>query len=102
MTRFKLLIRSVRFRLGLLLVIGVIILSAYFLFVSASNHRQADDLYANRVTSRQKIFDGFIKSASDPMETFAYDYTYWDDMVEFVEQKSPFDPQFGIDNIDPG
>ena len=91
---------SVRFRLTILLVIGVLILAAYFLVVASVNSRQQNNLYQSRLESRKGIFDSFVKSASHPLETFAYDYTFWDDMVDFIA--GDLDVTWGEENIDPG
>src|SRR3990167_7440703 len=91
---------SVRFRLTILLVIGVLILAAYFLVVASVNSQQQNKLYQSRLESRKGIFDSFVKSASDPLETFAYDYTFWDDMVNFIA--GDLGVEWGQENLDPG
>lgn len=75
---------SVTFRLSLLLIVALVILVSYFLVITITQHRQQVQLYKSRITSRKIIFDSFSQSSSDQLKSFAYDYTYWDDMVNFV------------------
>ena len=91
---------SVRFKLMLLMLVGVLILVAYFAVVAIVHGRQQQDLYNSRLESRKVIFDSFVKQASDPLETFAYDYTFWDDMVDFIA--GDLGVEWGQENIDPG
>ena len=82
-------------------MLGVVFLAAYFAVVAVVDDRQENKLYQSRLESRKVIFASFVELASHPLETFAYDYTFWDDMVTFIEGGGK-DVQWGQENIDPG
>jgi sensor domain CHASE-containing protein/PAS domain-containing protein len=92
---------SVTFRLSLLLIGALVILVSYFLVITTTQHNQQVQLYKSRITSRKVIFDSFSQSSSDQLKSFAVDYTYWDDMVTFVNGNGK-DTNFAKDNIDTG
>lgn len=85
--------------MGLVLLAGGALTGLYIARFYTLNHRQNIKIYESQVHARQVIFNSTIDSTSEPLQTFAYDYTFWDDMVNLVEQK---DYEFAQLNIDPG
>ncbi len=56
-------------------------------------------LYENRKKEQQQTFSLIKEQFSEPQKTLSVDYTYWDDMVDFVKTG---DPTWAEENIDPG
>jgi len=101
MTSQKENLHSIRLRLVLLLVFGTLALVTYFLLVTIMDHHQEQTLFQSRLSSKVAIFNSTVKNDSTQLRTFAYDYTYWDDMVNFVKSDGR-DTNFAEENLAPG
>ncbi len=77
------------------LAIGLGIGSFYF---SYSNLQSVEQLFNSRQEEKETLFDSLTKLKSSSLLAYAYDYTYWDDMVNLVEKG---DDKFAKENIDP-
>jgi len=84
----------------LLLLLGVLFAST-FIIHSNIDRRTLSIMAQQANQEKNDIFDNLLSLASKGIETFAFDYTYWDEMVDFVK-----DPQnrreWAVQNIDPG
>jgi PAS domain-containing protein len=92
---------SVRFRLVLILAVGVLLYGFYFLGTVKTHHAQENQLFKNRLKSKSSIFDLTVKNTETQLHTFASDYTYWDDMVAFVDGGGK-NKTFSDENLVPG
>lgn len=81
-------IYSLRFRISLALLVILLILISSVVLASNSNEQAEDKIYREFVASRAALLDESLKRSSDLLQTFAYDYTYWDEMVDFVQNPS--------------
>ncbi len=92
---------SIRLRLAVILGIGVIIVSGFFVGVIKIDNTNEQNLFQSRLDSKQTIFNSTIAIGSNQLQTFADSYTYWDDMVSFV-QGAGKNTTFAHENIDSG
>ncbi len=72
-----------------LFVLGFVVLVHY-------DRQQAETLLNERRAERQTLLAQLVDLYSGPLHTLAYDYSYWDEMVDFV--KKP-DSAWGYDNL---
>lgn len=61
--------------------------------------RQANLALADKANDRQAFLEEFIELYGKQIENFAYDYSFWDEMVEFV---SSGDTAWALENVDVG
>ncbi len=67
-------------------------------YFSYSNLQSVEQLFKSRQEEKETLFDNLLKLKSSSLLAYAYDYTYWDDMVKLVESGNE---KFAQDNIDP-
>ncbi|MFA5389167.1 MAG: CHASE4 domain-containing protein [Candidatus Omnitrophota bacterium] len=79
----------------LISLISVIFLSVFMIQRSFEQERLISLLGSER-HQRTTFFEGILKLEGTSLSTFVYDYTYWDEMVEFVATR---DMTWGADNI---
>jgi len=79
----------------LLLAIAVVSLGA----VWSNEQHHLKVLFEDRQAERRLFFDKVWELQGESAATFAKDYTYWDDMVEFVKTG---DRQWAIENLETG
>src|SRR5688572_22936413 len=53
----------------------------------------------NELAQRHQYFEKITKIEGQPLESLTVDYSFWDDMVNFIKQRNL---QFAADNIDTG
>jgi len=92
---------SIRLRLSVILVIGILLISIFFFSIIKVDNEQEQNLFSSRLKSKQTIFNLTVNNGSEQMKTFAVDYTYWDDMVSFVNGGGK-NLDFAHENIDTG
>ena len=76
--RIRIKISLLLFCIGFLFALEI---SAHFIHV---RHRFVA-LSRNEVTEREKSFNKLLASKSESLNAFSYDYSYWDDMVNFIK-----------------
>jgi len=57
---------------------------------------QVDTTLRKQVVQKQEFFDKLLALRGRPLYSYAYDYTFWDEMVQFVEEA---DSTWGAENI---
>jgi signal transduction histidine kinase len=75
----------------IILMVGML---ALVVFVALGFHRQAElrrihRLFFAQVTEESAMFDKVVGLMGTSLETFARDYTYWDELVRFVRTRDP-------------
>jgi signal transduction histidine kinase len=86
-----------RFLILFMLVFGV------FALVMFLQHKFDGDrstvLLKNELAQRRTYFEKITDMDGQPLKTLSVDYSFWDDMVDFVKTRNP---TFAADNIDSG
>lgn len=81
----------------LLLLVGLLCAFGVALaLLTAHQRRQGQFLIRTREAEVGQLFRRLTELLSEPLNNFAYDYTYWDEMVRFVETG---DPAWGVENL---
>ncbi|MDP2671062.1 MAG: ATP-binding protein [bacterium] len=88
----------VQTKLVFLLCSLLVVFFSILLLVRFFANRNIDLLFESRQEEKEVLFDNIIKLKSSSLSAYAYDYTYWDEMVEFVEGKTK---DFGEEIIAP-
>ncbi|MBM3324917.1 MAG: hypothetical protein FJY66_04550, partial [Calditrichaeota bacterium] len=89
--------QSLQWRLGaLLLVLSACYISSLFL-VRHWHSRQVSAALQRQVTESHRLFGKILELRQRPLYTYSFDYTYWDDMVDFAEQR---DSSWAKENLD--
>jgi signal transduction histidine kinase/CheY-like chemotaxis protein len=94
--RFR--VQSVRRRLLLLLFVVLVAFVAALLALALNQRQQGADLLASREEEIGQLFRRLIQLNGRPLETFVYDYSSSDAMVEFVDSG---DSSWASVHIDP-
>jgi len=87
-------------RRKLTVLFGVI--AAIYLITILANivfDRQRENFYFKHAKiSKERSFNMVMELVGSPLELCVYDYTFWDEMVDFAEGKTPKDwPKFNLD-----
>lgn len=80
-----------------LISILVIIFTILISLIHYVEENKTNELLIERKTELQKAFDNTIKSTGKTIEVFSTDYTQWDEMVNFVNNR---DPVWALENIE--
>ena len=91
-------LRSIRFRLLLFLFVSAVLLFGFVLISRTIFITQNRKIFDERLQERVAINDTAIRNKSVLLKTAATDYSYWDDIVRFVQGKNP---SFATETIDP-
>ncbi len=83
---------------------GFLVLLAFFLFVfsitfivySRFSARRVQDFYRSEINERKSVFDRITDLRAASLKTLVSDYTFWDEMVNFVQSR---DPVWAADNL---
>jgi CheY-like chemotaxis protein/signal transduction histidine kinase len=70
----------------LFLVLAMFITGLKFLEYSQKQH--AESLFRDKSQERRHVFDKLIELKGEFLETLAFDYTYWDEMVDFLKTRN--------------
>ena len=74
-------------KLAILLLFYVGVLGAYFIINNSIEHRRLAMLFRQEAKEKVASFESILVLMGEPLETYAYDYTYWNDMVSFVSNR---------------
>jgi PAS domain S-box-containing protein len=88
---------TVRKRITLLLIGLVVACLAGFVVWQKAEERKIGLLLKNEVHERQVVFEKLVHLKGAKTRTLAFDYTYWDEMVEFVKNRNP---KWAKENLD--
>ncbi|MFH1011173.1 MAG: ATP-binding protein [bacterium] len=89
--------QSLQWRLGvLLLILSACYASSLFLVRHWHSH-QVTAALQRQVVDNHQLFDKILELRQRSLFTYSYDYTYWDEMVDFVDQR---DSSWAKDNLD--
>lgn len=83
-------------KLLIILVISAMIMFAGFLIILDIQKRQTSILLSSGEAQQQKILETAIEARSEVIGRTVYDYTYWDDLVNYLQAP---DPLFADDNL---
>ncbi len=91
----------IRTQTRLLILIGILVLFflAGMLVLQEHDKERASAFLSELKIEKTSLVNELIALRGEPIKTFAYDYTFWDDMVEFVKSG---DSAWGNDNINTG
>jgi len=88
-------------KIGSGIIVFVVVL---FVFVGIAKHiilhletKKIHEIAKQQSIEQTKTSDKILELKSETIKKFVYDYTYWDDMVEFVNNKNP---NFAAENIE--
>ncbi|MCC7143405.1 MAG: hypothetical protein IT349_15010 [Candidatus Eisenbacteria bacterium] len=81
--------RSIRSRLHLTLCVAFLVVFSALCLQFVSERNGLDSLLDQRTAAAARRLDQSVELASRPLQTFAADYTYWTEFVEFVDAPSP-------------
>ncbi len=81
-----------------LVAITAILLSTFVLFGLAARN-ESTSLLEQRSAETESLIQNLIELKSNMLKTLSYDYTYWDEMVNFIQTA---DPEWALQNIDEG
>jgi len=75
---------KVQTRLIILILLAVIITIISFSMLIGVEKTRLSQLFKDRKNEEMEIFDNILRLKGKSLETLAYDYTYWDEMVDFL------------------
>lgn len=84
-------------RLSFLILLFTILFIADLLINKTLDEKNAYSLFLIRDKEKNELFDKLFKLQGRSLELYAYDYTYWDEMVNFVAKP---DEKWAAINID--
>lgn len=85
--------RKILFHLSLVFAIFTLMI----LFYVRMEHQRLKDLWQTEKNSHQEVFKKLISLKGESLYTLSYDYTYWDEMVEFVLN---YDESWATENLE--
>jgi len=83
-------------RLTLLLVVAAVAVVVGLVLFQGSERSRMRRFFAQREQEENVTFDKLLELKGGPLEMFAYDYTYWDEMVRCIEKD---DREWADENI---
>ncbi|HOD11724.1 MAG TPA: ATP-binding protein [Candidatus Omnitrophota bacterium] len=90
----------IQLKLFFMLVLVVMFLSIAILWISRSQQHQIFLAFEDQKNQMDEIIDGIIDLKGRSLYALAFDYTYWDEMVAFVQDaQHPQQAQWAYDNI---
>jgi signal transduction histidine kinase len=78
------MLNRVQFRLVVLLVVVVGAILAGLVLLQQGEQRRMHQFYLSRVEEENATLDKLLELKGASLEMFAYDYTYWDEMVRAI------------------
>ncbi|MCX5707743.1 MAG: hypothetical protein NTY14_01975, partial [Candidatus Omnitrophica bacterium] len=90
---------KIRTRLAYLLIILALIFLSVFMIQKKYEHHRLIQLLESVQTEREYIFERILSLQEKLPQTFAYDYSFWDEMVNFVTAPNK---KWSAENIDTG
>ncbi len=88
---------KLRAKLAILLLVYVGIFGISLAIHNDIEHRRMATLFREEAKEKVANFENILGMIGRPLEAYAYDYTYWNDMVSFVSNR---DKQWAAENID--
>lgn len=73
-------------KLLIILVITAVLLFAGFLIILKIQHKQNDLLLNSGIEQQNHILNTALEAKSDLIDRTVYDYTYWDDLVDYMNR----------------
>jgi len=89
---------GVKFRTVFIIFIVSVIIPSIIYSLSTLPQKKIDTLYEQKTNETKSYIQNIIDLKSQMAEVLAYDYSYWDDMVSFVDEPSD---GWAQDNLDP-
>jgi len=89
----------IRTRLTGLLIVLTLIFLAVFLIQKHYDRRRLIELMDSVKEERENVFDKILLLQQKPLQTWAFDYSFWGEMVDFVTAPSK---KWAADNLDVG
>ncbi|MCX7918181.1 MAG: diguanylate cyclase [bacterium] len=88
---------KIQTKLTILLCFIILVFFVVLFIVNTYEKQRAALLLQEQIASKELFFDKIVKLKETTLANFAYDYTYWDEMVEFVASGNK---QWAKQNID--
>ncbi|MFI5145464.1 MAG: CHASE4 domain-containing protein, partial [Ignavibacteria bacterium] len=79
--------KSVQFKIIFIITLFTLMFIAYNLIEKSGQNLEVQSLFKLREKEKNELFDRLVKLQGSSLEIFAYDYTFWDEMVNFVSSK---------------
>ncbi len=73
------------------------IVASGLIYVRMNQEKLLNEIFADRVEQRKVVFNKIFDLSEKQIDTLSQDYTYWDEMVDFVSTKNL---SFAEDNLD--
>lgn len=86
-------------KVSLVLVAITVLLLLTFVLLGLSARHETESLFRQRSEETESLIRNLVDLKGEAMKTLAYDYTYWDEMVDFTQNS---DPEWAAQNIDEG
>lgn len=83
-------------KLLIILAVTTILLFAGFLVILNLQKKQTEILLRSATEQQESVFSTAINSKSDVIYSTLYDYTYWDDLIQYLNEP---DPAWADDNL---
>ncbi len=80
---------KVQTKLVLLMLTVMSLFTGGIVFLRQATIRNAESLLEEKEREKASYFDKLVRLKGASLQTLAYDYTYWDEMVHFVESGDP-------------
>jgi diguanylate cyclase (GGDEF)-like protein/PAS domain S-box-containing protein len=81
---YQIMKNKIQTKLILLLCLVILAFIVVLLVINNFEKDRAELLFHEQFASKELFFDKLVKLKQSSMEGYAYDYTYWDEMVDFV------------------
>ena len=81
--------KSISLKFSLVIICGAALVILTILFLSANRHQHNTVIYQDRKVERQESFHIIADLDTQSLKGLTIENTYWDDMVNFINQKFP-------------
>jgi PAS domain S-box-containing protein len=88
---------KIQTKLIILISIIIIIFAGGLVFTNQLEKKKIASILQNRAREKKALLDLVAMLNGNSIKNLAYDYTYWDEMVDFVKNPSP---QWAADNLE--
>jgi len=89
---------KVQTKTALLLLAVFLVFAAFAVWSGLSEINKENIILKQKVAEKSKLFDEIMELKGSSLKSHVFDYTFWDEMVEFVEGKK--DRAWAVENID--
>ncbi len=89
--------KYIQTRLVFLIIVTILIFTAILIAMKSFENKRLGLIFEDIKYAKQVDFDKIINFKGEPLKFFAYDYTIWDEMVNFIRTKDKKWAKFNLD-----